>query len=248
MELSKYNKLSKEIIDDETLRMCEIYKITCLTSGKCYVGQAVSHILNHRRYRPYGRNGRFKCHISEAYSRKKCQSKYLNNAIKKYGVNDFTLTLLEVCECSNSNEREIFHIKNENSLFPNGYNLNEGGQQHKHCDESKKRVSVGLSKYYAEKKFLKYKNIKYDDIDVLNIEKYIKPLKRNGVLFGYYIYINKIKTDFGGVHINPEDSYNKAIEFIKELKLRLAKHLDAGNSLESQTTTPTLETELEELG
>ena len=37
-------------------------------------------------------------------------------------------------------------------------------------------------------------------------------------------------------------------EFIIELKNRLAKHLDAGNPLEPQTTTPTLETEMEELG
>uniref|UniRef100_A0A6C0IJN8 GIY-YIG domain-containing protein n=1 Tax=viral metagenome TaxID=1070528 RepID=A0A6C0IJN8_9ZZZZ len=54
MEPSKYLELSKIIIDDQTKRNCEIYKITNLTSGKIYVGQAVSHILNHKRYRPYG--------------------------------------------------------------------------------------------------------------------------------------------------------------------------------------------------
>ena len=46
--------------------------------------------------------------------------------------------------------------------------------------------------------------------------------------------IEKCKTDFGGVHIDLNDSYNNAKKFIYELKENLiAKHLDAGNSLES---------------
>ena len=49
-------------------RYVEIYKITCLNSGKCYVGQAVSHILNHGKYRRYGMKKRFNCHVSEAFS------------------------------------------------------------------------------------------------------------------------------------------------------------------------------------
>ncbi len=54
MDPSKYLKLSKIILENPTERYCEIYKITNLTTDKIYVGQAVSHILNHKRYRPYG--------------------------------------------------------------------------------------------------------------------------------------------------------------------------------------------------
>jgi hypothetical protein len=93
MKPSNCQKLSKEILDNPTERYCEIYKITNLSNGKIYVGQAVSHILNHKRYRPYGREGRFRCHISEAFSTKKNQCHYLNNAIRKYGVDDFVLEL-----------------------------------------------------------------------------------------------------------------------------------------------------------
>jgi len=74
MEPSKYLELSNQILDDPTKRYCEIYKIIHLSSCKIYVGQAVSHILNHKRYRPYGHEGRFRCHISEAFSSKKNQS------------------------------------------------------------------------------------------------------------------------------------------------------------------------------
>jgi hypothetical protein len=248
MKLSKRTQLSNSIITNEKLRYAEIYKITCLTSKKSYVGQAVSHILNHNKYRPYGMNGRFRCHISEAYSNKKCQSKYLNNAIKKYGQQDFNLELLTICELCDANTTEITLIERENTMFPNGYNLTKGGQQHLHTNESKKRVSLGVERFYKEKKFTKFMKLKSGDIDISNIETYIKPLNRNGIQYGYYVYINRLKTDFGGVHINLNDSYNNAKNFIIELKHRLAKHLDAGNPLETQTTTPILETELEELG
>ena len=100
MEPPKYDKLSNTILDNPTERYCEIYKIINLTTNKIYVGQAVSHILNHKKYRPYGHAGRFRCHISEAFSTKKNQSHYLNNAIRKYGVEDFVVELIECCELS----------------------------------------------------------------------------------------------------------------------------------------------------
>ena len=98
MELSNRRKLSNEIIDDETLRYCEIYKITNLENNKNYIGQAVSHILNHKRYRPYGGEGRLRCHISEAFSKKINQCHYLNSAIKKYGCCNFNLEIIDYCE------------------------------------------------------------------------------------------------------------------------------------------------------
>ena len=222
MEPSKIAKLSNEILDNPTERYCEIYKITNLETGKVYVGQTVSHILNHKRYRPYGREGRFKCHISEAFSKKKNQSHYLNNAIRKYGVSDFVVELLEYCELNEANDREIHYIQHFNSLFPNGYNLKNGGSVFTHSDESKKRVSNGVINYFKDKKFERFKNIKCFDDD---IEKYIKPLNRNNTQYGWYVYIEKCKADFGGVHISLDESKKNAIEFINKLKNHLAKHL-----------------------
>jgi group I intron endonuclease len=234
MEPSKYQKLSKEILDNPTERYCEIYKITNISNGRIYVGQAVSHILNHKRYRPYGHEGRFRCHISEAFSTKKNQSHYLNNAIRKYGVTDFVVELIECCETEKADERETHYIKELNSLYPNGYNLKNGGSVFTHSDESKKRVSNGVINYFKDKKADRFKNIKSIDDD---IEKYLKPLNRNNEQYGWYVYIEKCKADFGGVHIPLEKSKKDAIEFINNLKNHLAKHLDAGNPLESSTTT-----------
>jgi len=219
MEPSKIEQLSKQILDNPTERYCEIYKITNLTTGKVYVGQAVSHILNHKRYRPYGHEGRFRCHISEAFSSKKNQSHYLNNAIRKYGVADFVVELLEYCAISDANDREIFYIAKYETLFPNGYNLKNGGSVFTHSDESKKRVSNGVLNFYKDKKFERFKNVtKIDD----DIEKYIKPLKKYNEQYGWYVYIDKIKADFGGIHISLDESKKSAIEFIKILKNHLA--------------------------
>ena len=219
MELSKRRNLSKEILDDPTKRYCEIYKITNLTSGKIYVGQSVSHILNHNKYRPYGHEGRFRCHISEAFSTKKNQSHYLNNAIRKYGVEDFVVDLIECCEISDSDEKERHYIKHYDSLFPNGYNLKNGGKVFTHSDESKKRVSNGVISYYKDKKYERFKDIKFIEDD---IQKYIKPLKRDNTQYGWYVYIDRTKADFGGVHISLEESKQCAIEFIQNLKNQLA--------------------------
>ena len=219
MEPSKYLGLSNKILDNPTERYCEIYKITNISNGKIYVGQAVSHILNHKRYRPYGHEGRFRCHISEAFSTKKNQSHYLNNAIRKYGVTDFMVELIECCELEQADEREIHYIKELNSLFPNGYNLKNGGSVFTHSDESKKRLSIGVANYFKDKKAERFKDINQIDDD---IEKYIKPLNRSNEQYGWYVYIDRIKADFGGVHIPLEKSKKDAIEFINNLKNRIA--------------------------
>jgi len=219
MEPSKYLELSNQILDNPTERYCEIYKIVNLTTGKIYIGQAVSHILNHKRYRPYGHEGRFRCHISEAFSTKKNQSHYLNNAIRKYGAKDFIVELIEYCNQCHANEREIYYINKFNSLYPNGYNLKIGGNIFTHSDESKKRLSNGVLNYFKDKKYERFKDIKLIDDD---IEKYIKPLKRNNEQYGWYVYIDRKKADFGGVHISLDDSKKSAIEFINYLKNHLA--------------------------
>jgi group I intron endonuclease len=219
MEPSKYENLSKQILNEPTDRFCEIYKIVNIIDNKVYIGQAVSHILNHKKYRPYGFKGRFRCHVSEAFSKKKNQSHYLNNAIRKYGVNNFVVELIEYCKISESDDREKHYIKEYNSLFPNGYNLKNGGNIFTHSDESKKRVSNGVVNYFKDKKKERFKNIKQIDDDY---EKYIKPLKKYNEQYGWYVYIDRCKADFGGIHIPLEQSKQKAKEFILELKNHLA--------------------------
>jgi len=216
-----------EILDDESERYCEIYVIKNTENGKEYVGQAVSHILNHKRYRPYGSIGRFKCHVSEAYSSKRKQCRLLNNAIRKYGEQNFTVSVINTCNLSNADEQEKLFILERNSISPNGYNLTFGGNRTILTEENRIQVSKGICKYYAPLKFKRFETIKYISDD---IETYIRPLNRNGCQYGWYVYIDGKKADFGGSHISLCESKQRAIEFIFTLKEILAKHLDAGNS------------------
>jgi group I intron endonuclease len=218
--------LKDKILDTPENRYCEIYKIINLTNGKIYIGQTVSHILNHSKYRPYGCEKRFKCHISEAHSSKKNQSHYLNNAIRKYGVDNFVVCLIECCSIKNSDKREIHYINELNSLYPFGYNLKNGGKEFTHTDESKKRVSNGVKCYFKNKKYERFVNVNAIDDD---IEKYIRPLNKYNNQYGWYVYIEGNKADFGGIHISLDESKNDAIEFIHNLKTSLAKPLVAGS-------------------
>ena len=99
---------------DSEIALCKmlIYKIENKINGKIYVGQTTrtlqermgEHLRNNRNY-------------------------YIDNAIKKYGIDAFEITILEICDTLEKlNEREIFWIKEFNCKIPNGYNLTDGGR------------------------------------------------------------------------------------------------------------------------
>jgi len=94
-----------------------------------YVGQTLSHRKNKSRYRPFGIMGRFNDHLNEAKNNTKaCQCSFLNNAIRKYGKEAFSVELVERCPVRSLDEREQFYIQQYSSVFPSGYNLTRGGK------------------------------------------------------------------------------------------------------------------------
>jgi hypothetical protein len=117
------------ILDDPALIQGVIYVIEHISSGKQYVGQTVSHRKNHARYRPFGANGRFRDHISEAINNtKRKQCTYLNNAIRNYGADAFRVVELLICDREELDENEMYYISLLQSMFPNGYNLTPGSR------------------------------------------------------------------------------------------------------------------------
>ena len=108
----------------------EIYKIINLTNNSLYIGQTRSHRLNRGKYRPFGYIGRFKDHISEAtHISKRNSCKYLNNALLKYGIENFKCELLITCPIDELDHLEVKFINEFNTKAPNGYNLTNGGQK-----------------------------------------------------------------------------------------------------------------------
>ena len=90
-----------------------IYKLTCLISGKPYVGKTKQKLEKRMSQHRYD-------------SKKGSQG--LGAAIRKYGWENFTVEVIEVCPVEQLNEREIFWIAELNSKSPHGYNLTDGGE------------------------------------------------------------------------------------------------------------------------
>jgi hypothetical protein len=104
----KFKKYNKSFV---------VYKITNTVNGKIYIGitkQIIKRIGNHIYY--------FKNPNSNNNS-------YLHKALRKYGLENFTIEILEVCNSLEElNNKEVYWISNfqsTNSIL--GYNLDSGG-------------------------------------------------------------------------------------------------------------------------
>jgi len=121
-----------DILLDNTNVVGHIYLIKNTKLDKLYVGQTLSHRKNKGKYRPFGFQGRFNDHVSEAIcNTKKKQCTYLNNAIRLYGKDAFNVTLITTCSPLELDNLEQLYIKEYNTLYPNGYNLTIGGKTFK---------------------------------------------------------------------------------------------------------------------
>lgn len=102
-------------------RICGIYKITNKVNGKVYIGQSV-HIKQ-----------RWKNHKKDAFWEKGSEYNYpLYRAMRKYGIENFSFEVLEQCQQSELNEKEIQYIAAYQSWGKNGYNQCEGGNSQAH--------------------------------------------------------------------------------------------------------------------
>lgn len=90
-----------------------IYKITNKINNKSYIGKTEQQIWK-----------RFQEHISDS-KKERCKHRPLYRAMNKYGVDNFSITLVE--ECSNTAEREIYWINLYGTYGNSGYNATKGG-------------------------------------------------------------------------------------------------------------------------
>lgn len=101
--------------------MTGIYKITNLINGKSYIGQSINI------------QKRFNAHKSIAFNPNDKNYDYpLYKAIRKYGIENFSFEILEVCDVSELNDKEIYYISKYNTYGKFGYNQDSGGNQVSH--------------------------------------------------------------------------------------------------------------------
>jgi group I intron endonuclease len=110
-----------------------IYKITNKLNGKLYIGQTVQKL--HDRWSDHARP---------------CLGKNVNrsaigSAIRLYGKENFTIEQIDSAETLEQlNTMEITYIKAFNTLAPNGYNLELGGESKACHDDTKAKISATL--------------------------------------------------------------------------------------------------------
>lgn len=102
----------------------EIYKLTCPT-GKVYIGQCVTILSNGSKY---GTRGRWLSHISDSKRQNGGNCRRLNEAIRLYGDEKFTVETLLNVNTYMLDEYEAKFIALYNSTnIDCGYNLRHGG-------------------------------------------------------------------------------------------------------------------------
>lgn len=118
-----------------------IYKITNNQNNKVYVGQTIVgfeiRITTHKR--ELGSNRHKNAHLQRAWN--------------FYGEESFTFAIIEYCGKENIDEREIFWIKQLDTMNF-GYNLESGGNRHKYvADSTKLKVSEAVKLAWANPEF-----------------------------------------------------------------------------------------------
>lgn len=100
--------------------MIGIYKITNEVNGKIYVGQSINI------------KERWKQHEYKAFNQnEKGYPSAIHAAFRKYGLENFSFEVVEECLPKELDEKEIYWIKELNTLAPSGYNMTTGGQKFK---------------------------------------------------------------------------------------------------------------------
>ena len=109
--------------------VCGIYMIQNNIDGKMYVGQAEDIGL------------RWSSHLSLLQSGKH-PSKYLQQAVNKYGIENFSFTVLCECEKEKLNELEQYYIYClETTDQRVGYNRQYGGTSNRPCKATRELMS-----------------------------------------------------------------------------------------------------------
>ena len=189
--------------------MAYIYKITNKLNGKIYVGKTLNTIEK-----------RWKEHCSD-YLRERCEKRPLYDAMNKYGVESFEISLVEECNENILSEREKYWIEYYSS-FKYGYNATIGGDGKPYLDYE------AILKLYSELKSVnqvaKIMNCSIDSVSkILKNNNYTtEQLIKNGQLIQAKIVakINK-ETDeiieiFNGTY-EAGKSLNKSHQHIQEV-------------------------------
>lgn len=103
-----------------------IYKITNLINNKVYIGQTTQPLK--KRWADHCKPSSTNCAV-------------LHRSILKYGRDNFSIEIIDTAvTLEELNRKEAYWISYYNSITPNGYNLQSGGDRFKFSDETKLKI------------------------------------------------------------------------------------------------------------
>jgi group I intron endonuclease len=117
-----------------------IYLMLNKINGKRYVGQTIQ---GERRWTK---------HRSDSFVGSQSA---IHRAIRKYGWENFNVSVIWEGPADSLNEQESFFIREHNSLSPHGYNLTTGGQTNGKIisEETKEKISVASLNHWADPEY-----------------------------------------------------------------------------------------------
>jgi len=104
----------------------KIYIITCKITNLCYIGQTTQHV-----------NKRFEQHMNKS----SC-CRLLKMDVSEYGRYNFDIKTIWEGDVNELNRREREFIDEYNTMYPNGYNLRQGGGKHEKVSEESIKLMI----------------------------------------------------------------------------------------------------------
>lgn len=191
----------------------EIYCITSPSKRK-YVGQCVKLLSSGKKW---GYLKRQKQHIRDSINGKD-YCRLLNNAIRKYNPENFTIELIKECEIKDLDYYENLYIEQLNTMTPNGYNLTSGRTTSRQSDETKELRRESMIGKNLGKILDKRPRKRPED---LNLPKYLRYYKDSSGKEGYRIshHPNLKEKSFVSKYTSMEDKLLLAIEYLNSVQV-----------------------------
>jgi hypothetical protein len=189
----------------------EIYCVTS-PSNKKYVGQCVKMLSSGKKW---GYLSRWKQHIRDATNGKD-YCRLLNNAIRKYKHENFTIEIIKECEIKDLDYNENLYIEQLNTMTPNGYNLTSGKTTSRQSDETKELRRKNMIGKNLGKVLDKRPRKRHED---LNLPKYLRYYRDSSGKEGYRIshHPDLKERSFVSKYTSMEDKLQLATEYLHSI-------------------------------